>query len=114
LRGDAIENGIRLPDGTAIVAGAGARPVTGAEAVCAVRPERIRIAAATTASPTGNILEGRISKRIFAGNSSTYFVDRAGETVKVVVQNNGSERLSEGQGVVLHWDPKSTVLISRP
>ena len=114
LRGDAIEHGIRLPDGTAIVAGAGARPVTGAEAVCAVRPERIRIAAATTASPTGNILEGRISKRIFAGNSSTYFVDRAGETVKVVVQNNGSERLSEGQGVVLHWDPKSTVLISRP
>ena len=112
LRGDATENGIRLPDGTAIVAGAGAKPVIGAQAICAVRPERIRIAAAATPPASGNRIDGRISKRIFAGNSSTYFVDRAGETIKVVVQNNGGERLSEGLGVVLHWDPESTVLIS--
>ncbi|MGB3541031.1 MAG: ABC transporter ATP-binding protein [Mesorhizobium sp.] len=114
LRGDATESGIRLPDGTAITTNSGVGPAPGAKAICAVRPERIRIAAAVSRPVTGNALEGRISKRIFAGNSSTYFVDRAGKTIKVIVQNNGGERLSEGQDVVLCWDPESTVLIPAP
>ena len=60
---------------------------------------------------TGNMLRGQVSKRIFAGNSSTYFVDRAGETIKVLVRNDGSEKLAEGQDVVLRWSPESTVLL---
>ncbi|TIQ83003.1 MAG: ABC transporter ATP-binding protein, partial [Mesorhizobium sp.] len=114
FRGETTGTGIRLPDGTAIAAGAGATLAAGAKASCAVRPERIRIAAdgdgADQAQP--NTLRGRVAKRIFAGNSSTYFVDRDGQTIKVIVQNTGIERLAEGQKVVLRWSPDSTVLIA--
>ena len=112
LRGEATGSGIRLPDGTVIAAGAGGRQAARGKASCAVRPERIRIAAAGADQAGGNMLRGRVSKRIFAGNSSTYFVDRDGETIKVLVQNSGAERLAEGANVVLHWAPESTVLIS--
>ena len=44
--------------------------------------------------------------------SSTYFVDRDGETMKVLVQNSGVEKLAEGENVVLYWSPESTVLIN--
>ena len=66
---------------------------------------------ADAAPSDGNMLRGQVSKRIFAGNSSTYFVDRAGETIKVLVRNDGSRRLSEGQDVVLRWSVESTILI---
>ena len=112
LRGDATGSGIRLSDGTLITARSGADPITGT-ASCAVRPERIQIAPLATSPDRqdGNAIEGRVSKRIFAGNSSTYFVDRSGETIKVHVQNTGVDRLEEGQDVVLRWSPESTVLI---
>jgi putative spermidine/putrescine transport system ATP-binding protein len=120
LRGDATANGIRLADGTAIVAGAGAVAAHGGKASCAVRPERIRILPAPSPDAllagrgSGNMLTGRVAKRIFAGSSSTYFVQRGGESIKVLVQNSDAQRLSEGQQVVLHWSPDSTVLISQP
>ena len=114
FRGDSTGNGIRLPDGTAIAAGAGARLAAGAKASCAVRPERIRIAtdAGVPDAANANVLKGQVSKRIFAGNNSTYFVERAGQTLKVIVQNTGADRLAEGQDVVLRWSPESTVLIA--
>lgn len=86
--------------------------LAGAQASCAVRPERIRIATGAGASEgNANTLTEQVSKRIFAGNNSTYFVERAGQTLKVIVQNTGIERLAEGQDVVLCWSPESTVLI---
>ncbi len=114
FRGDATGDGIRLSDGTAIAAGAGAKLAAGAKASCAVRPERIQIAtgAGRLESANANSLKGQVSKRIFAGNNSTYFVERAGQTLKVIVQNTGAERLAEGQDVVLRWSPESTVLIA--
>ncbi|ESW94230.1 phosphonate ABC transporter ATP-binding protein [Mesorhizobium sp. LSJC280B00] len=114
LRGDSTGNGIRLPDGTAIAAGAGAKLAAGAKASCAVRPERLRIFIDAEApdAANANVLRGQVSKRIFAGNSSTYFVERAGQTLKVIVQNTGAGRLAEGQDVVLSWSPESTVLIA--
>ncbi|TIX44341.1 MAG: ABC transporter ATP-binding protein, partial [Mesorhizobium sp.] len=114
LRGNATGTGIRLPDGTGIAAGAGATLVAGMKASCAVRPERIRIAtnAGVPDRAHPNMLTGRVSKRIFAGNNSTYFVDRDGQTIKVIVQNTGIEKLAEGQEVVLRWSPESTVLIA--
>jgi spermidine/putrescine ABC transporter ATP-binding subunit len=115
LRGEATETGIRLADGTAIATAAGPKDGTGGKASCAVRPERIRIVSAADAAPSdGNMLRGRVSKRIFAGNSSTYFVDRAGETIKVLIRNDGSRRLSEGQDVALCWSVESTILIQGP
>ncbi|TGU43463.1 TOBE domain-containing protein, partial [bacterium M00.F.Ca.ET.152.01.1.1] len=84
-----------------------------AKASCAVRPERIRIStgAAKPDPADANMPTGQVSKRIFAGNNSTYFVERAGQTLKVIVQNTGADRLAEGQDVVLRWSPESTVLI---
>ncbi|MGP2490551.1 ABC transporter ATP-binding protein [Mesorhizobium sp. PUT5] len=110
LRGEATARGIRLADGTEISAGGGPRMPAGGKASCAVRPERIDIAAPGAPSDAAaNTLKGRISKRIFAGNSSTYFVDRDGATIKVNVQNRSSEHLREGDEVVLSWSPRSTV-----
>ncbi|MER9927292.1 TOBE domain-containing protein, partial [Mesorhizobium sp. M0048] len=59
-----------------------------------------------------NVLRGEVSKRIFAGNSSTYFVERGGQILKVIVQNTGADKLAEGQEVVLRWSPESTVLMA--
>ena len=114
FRGDAIGNGIKLPDGTTINAASGASVPAGARASCAVRPERIQISAGTAKFDAGNAntLKGQVSKRIFAGNNSTYFVERDGQTLKVIVQNTGAERLAEGEPVVLSWSPDSTVLIA--
>ncbi|TIV99454.1 MAG: TOBE domain-containing protein, partial [Mesorhizobium sp.] len=114
FRGDATGNGIRLPDGTAIAAASGAPVPAGARASCAVRPERIQISTGLAKPDTGNAntLEGQVSKRIFAGNNSTYFVERDGQTLKVIVQNTGADRLAEGEPVVLSWSPESTVLIA--
>jgi putative spermidine/putrescine transport system ATP-binding protein len=113
LRGDTTHDGIRLADGTPIRVASAMGLAVGAKASCAVRPERIEIAASAPASRplAANRLTGRVSKRIFAGNSSTYFVDRDGDMMKVVVLNSGQDRLGEGQDVVLGWSPESTVLI---
>ncbi|UCI09537.1 ABC transporter ATP-binding protein [Mesorhizobium sp. B1-1-8] len=114
LRGEATGTGIRLADGTAIATAADMHAVAGGEASCAVRPERIQIVPASAGTGlAGNILSGRVSKRIFAGNSSTYFVDRAGDTIKVLVKNDGSQKLVEGQDVLLRWSAESTVMIQR-
>jgi putative spermidine/putrescine transport system ATP-binding protein len=113
LRGDTTHNGIRLADGTPIRVASMKRVSAGGKASCAVRPERIEIAASGQAPQLApaNRLNGRVSKRIFAGNSSTYFVDRDGDIIKVVVLNSGQDRLGEGQDVVLRWSPESTILI---
>lgn len=119
LRGQATEAGLRLADGT-VIAGRGGRRSGSGAASCAVRPERIEISAAsappglvpsTNQMPSANTLSGRISKRIFAGNSRIYFVDWDGQSLKVHVHNDGSGTLEEGQDVVLRWSPESTVMI---
>ncbi len=69
FRGDSTGNGIRLPDGTAIAAGAGATLAAGAKASCAVRPERIRIATDAGVSDAANANDLIVGARIFAGNN---------------------------------------------
>jgi putative spermidine/putrescine transport system ATP-binding protein/spermidine/putrescine transport system ATP-binding protein len=114
LRGERTHDGIRLTDGTPITVASIKSDAAGGKASCAVRPERIEIAASPVGAPvsSANRLKGRVAKRIFAGNSSTYFVDRDGGTMKVVVLNSGQDRLGEGQEVVLKWSPESTVMIA--
>ena len=114
LRGEATDTGIRLADGTHIAARADGRTGAGGQASCAIRPERITIltAAATHLAAAGNRLTGRVSKRIFSGNSSTYFVECDSITIKVLVQNAGQSPLDEGQDVVLNWSPESTAPVS--
>ena len=112
LRGQATETGIRLGDGTEIVTRLNSMVRMTDKVSCAVRPERITILPASAAvSTTGNRLAGRVSKRIFAGDSSTYFIERDGQTIKVLVQNAGQILFDEGQDIGLTWSPESTVLI---
>lgn len=112
LRGEATDMGIRMSDGSSITVRTPPRHASGS-ASCAVRPERIEIAAdAATLRPAGgNMLAGRIVKRIFAGNSRTYLIDLKGATIKVLVHNSGSAPLAEGADVVLRWSPESTVMV---
>ncbi|MBL8584635.1 MAG: ABC transporter ATP-binding protein [Rhizobiaceae bacterium] len=114
LPGTAEGNGLRLADGTLVAARSTVLPAQGRAASCAVRPERIAILPAAVAMLDGkeNSLAGCVAKRIFAGSVSTYFVDCAGQTVKVLVQNAGQPRLGEGDDVVLRWSPESTVLFA--
>ncbi|WP_282606083.1 ABC transporter ATP-binding protein [Pelagibius sp. Alg239-R121] len=113
LRGKASEEGIELGDGTVIrCCNAGHNPA--ANSSCAVRPERIRIEAAESpeASSGENRLKARVTKRIFAGNSTTYFLDRDGQTLKVLVQNSGGESVADGADVMLYWPAESSVLVA--
>ena len=102
----------RLTDGsvvrTATVGSAG--PIQS----CAIRPERIEIrpAGQAVASEAVNTLSGIVTKRIFAGNSSTYFVDCRGQQVKVFVQNATTSRWQEGDAVDLSWPVEHTLLVS--
>ena len=115
LRGKRCESGISLAGGAQILAGNGTGGPAEGDAICAVRPERISIAAAGSLPPSGrNALQGRVVRRVFAGNSSTYFVERDGQVLKVLVQNRDGERLAEGQDVWLSWSPESTVMIGSP
>lgn len=113
LRGVPDAGGLRLPGGTLIRAGTGADTAAG-EAVCAVRPERIEIAPAAgegTAAGDENTLRGRISRCLFSGSTSTYFVDCGAFAMTVVVQNRSTGKLDEGTEVVLRWPPDSTVML---
>jgi ABC-type Fe3+/spermidine/putrescine transport system ATPase subunit len=112
LRGRAAAGGIELADGTRIAARAAQAGTLAGASLCAVRPERITILPQDATVPAGgNRLAGRVVRRVFAGNSSTYYVDSQGTTIKVLVQNAGQQRLKEGQDAVLAWSPDSTVLL---
>lgn len=112
LRGDLTPDGLRLADGTLISVRTDQQVRPNGKASFAIRPERIEIAATgSSGAHSGNELKGRVSQRIFAGNSTTYFVERRGEIIKVLVQNDGTPRVAEGEDVSLRWAPESTVLI---
>ena len=114
LRGKAADGGIRLDDGT-LIRCRNADAGSGGQARCAVRPERIRVEAAGEApasSDQENLLRARVTRRIFAGNSTTYFLERQGETLKVLAQNLGDGSLDDGAEVTLRWRPDSTVLLN--
>lgn len=113
LRGKAASGGLMLDDGTLIRCRNAGGGGDGA-ASCAVRPERILIrdsGEADAAPEEENLLRARVTRRIFAGNSMTYFLDRGGETLKVLTQNTGDASLADGAEVTLHWRPDSTVLL---
>ncbi len=115
LRGEATDTGIRLSDGTVIIAQTRPKSVSGLLS-CAIRPERIRISPIGAPSPAEgelvNAVHGRIIQRVFAGNSRTYMVEREGEILKVLVQSSGATPLKEGEEAILRWSPQSTVIVS--
>ncbi|HEV7253031.1 MAG TPA: ABC transporter ATP-binding protein [Mesorhizobium sp.] len=112
LRGQAEGNAIRLADGT-LIALAGPAEGPGPAAACAVRPERIRLVAATSPAPAGrlNRLAGRVEKRIFSGASRTYFVETVAGSLRALVQSGGEAPFGEGEAVILDWPPESTIAV---
>ncbi len=112
LAGTSRHGSVELADGTRLAA---ARPpgAEGAPAVCAVRPEKILLAAESGGppSPGANALSARVVSHVFAGRSLTYLLDWHGQTLKVFVQNRDAEVIPEGTAVRLTWAPGDTIVV---
>jgi spermidine/putrescine transport system ATP-binding protein len=87
-----------------------------AEAVrLAVRPEKIRLGHEADAGAR-NTFPGRVRNAVYLGASTNYFVELvSGERVVVNVPNarpgSAAGRLAAGEGVVVAWDPESTLIL---
>jgi putative spermidine/putrescine transport system ATP-binding protein/spermidine/putrescine transport system ATP-binding protein len=97
-----------LPDGTIIKIGdtEGLRPDEALQ--CAMRPERMRIVA-EGAGMLDNSVRGKIIRRVFAGVSTTVFVDCDVAPMRVIVPNSGIEFLRDGAEVTLTWSKESAI-----
>jgi spermidine/putrescine transport system ATP-binding protein len=110
------ENGLRL---TGTITDEGARPSAGTPVHVAVRPERIRVEAASSASApaTGwTRIEGRIRQGTYLGDQTEFRVatDVVGEVV-ARRQNAGGNESSAGVGpgdaVVLRWEDSANLIL---
>ena len=75
---------------------------------CLIRPEQVRIAGENDGG-TGNRLEGRITRRLFAGNWTTVFVDYQGKTIRVGQANTDFLKLEDGSKVTLAFSGSNTI-----
>ncbi|MGC4023785.1 MAG: ABC transporter ATP-binding protein [Mesorhizobium sp.] len=106
LAGTPTDIGLKLANGTVIAL----RDSHDRASSCAVRPERIRLMAGNAPSDgSENSLRGKVTRRIFGGNSTTYFVQAADHSIKVFVQNDGAIQPDVGEVVNLIWSQASTV-----
>jgi putative spermidine/putrescine transport system ATP-binding protein/spermidine/putrescine transport system ATP-binding protein len=105
--GDAVT----LKDGTLIKTAHGASMRAGEKVQCAVRPERMQILGAGAAA-SDNAIQGRVIRRLFAGVSSTLFVEALGSETRVVVPNSGAGTLRDGENVTLTWSKESTIPVA--
>jgi spermidine/putrescine ABC transporter ATP-binding subunit len=96
-----------MADGTKIaVTGAeGRKP--GEAMQCAIRPERMRLESGIAAT-SENALTGRISRKIFSGVHSTFYIDASGRQVRVVVPNSSGDRFDDHDQVTVMWSAEST------
>ena len=76
-----------------------------------VRPEKLRLAAAETAAPAGNVLRGHVTDASYLGVMTQYVVHADGADLTVVAQNTGGglETLGPGREVVVSWEPHAHV-----
>jgi spermidine/putrescine transport system ATP-binding protein len=88
-------------------------PAAGAEAVVAVRPEKMTITAPNAAlQDADNHLQATIRTVIYAGAASTYLLETtAGLPLKVFMQNRESASFPEGMAVTVSWSPVHSILI---
>ena len=110
LKGTVIDGALRLSDGTLIRTGA-PLPATGAAAMVAVRPEKMRIDAAGKAGDGAeNRLSARIDHVIYAGPALTYALTASdGTALKIFAQNSTGAIHAEGSDVSLVWQPAHTI-----
>ncbi len=110
LKGTVADGALRLSDGTLIRTGA-PLPATGAAAMVAVRPEKMRIVAADGAGDGAeNRLSARIDHVIYAGPALTYALTASdGTALKIFAQNSTGAIHAEGSDVSLVWQPAHTI-----
>jgi spermidine/putrescine transport system ATP-binding protein len=111
---------VTLAGGTQIrVSSKAGQCVPGQTVVIGVRPEKLRISAATSAASSDtNTLEGSVVDASYVGVSTQYTV-RVGDSHEITayaqnVETSGlSEQLSAGERVRLTWKPQHTFVIQR-
>ena len=100
---------LRLADGAVLEAAAGPGQGTdGDSGCCLVRPEQVSILGPDEGGHD-NRLEGRIIRKLFAGNWTTVFIDYRGRTIRVGQANTGLHKLEEGAKVALAFSRENTI-----
>ncbi len=100
---------LRLDDGTVLKTATALGPGKDGDAgCCLVRPEQMSIQGGE-GSDRENQLEGRIIRKLFAGNWTTVFIDYRGRTIRVGQANTGLQNLEEGARVTLRFTGENTV-----
>jgi putative spermidine/putrescine transport system ATP-binding protein len=105
---------VRGPSGTAL-RGRTREPVEPGETVTlAVRPERMRLAAA--GGSRANQAKGRVGEVIFKGASTRYYVWLAEDCRCAVEQQNASDEGTTGRGedVVVEWTAEDCLVLREP
>jgi spermidine/putrescine transport system ATP-binding protein len=95
-----------------------ARPELGSPVLVSVRPEQIRLAAATGDLPNGVAFrtEARVLNRIFLGEQTEYLVvhDRLGEfMVRSPRHGNAATAFEIGDKVAVGWPPDAALILTR-
>ncbi|MAU94948.1 MAG: spermidine/putrescine ABC transporter ATP-binding protein [Fulvimarina sp.] len=110
LSGEVSGGRLQLDATTAIALPQGTNAAPG-RLRCAIRPERVRIAAAPTGvnGDRAGQLRGTVVRRLFSGSASTYFVDCTGREMKAIVQRGGGADIVVGSPVALDWDPADLI-----
>ena len=84
----------------------------GCPVTIAVRPEKMQLVTGSKAvAPDLNVIEARITQRVYAGPSLTYLLDWNGMEMKVFVQNRGQEQARTGSLVRVVWSPDHTAVL---
>jgi spermidine/putrescine transport system ATP-binding protein len=96
----------------------GARPARGAAVLLSVRPEQIRLAAATGDLPNGVAFraEARVLNRIFLGEQTEYLVahERLGEfMVRSPRQGKAMTAYEIGDQVAVGWPPDAALILGK-
>lgn len=103
-----IEGGwLQLGDGTRIGLPDGVTRTSG-PLRCALRPEHVRISPFTGDETLGQ-MHGTITRRLFSGSASTYFVDCRDREMKVIVPRGAGDRIEIDAPVTLEWDARRLV-----
>src|SRR5262249_5516950 len=99
---------MRLGEGERLAVHATPETTRGSTVRVAVRPERIRVAAAGDAAPVGgSLVRGTIAEIVFLGPLTQFHVDTAaGRLVSYRMADDAAARLREGGPVVLTWAPE--------
>ncbi|MGE0009067.1 MAG: ABC transporter ATP-binding protein [Parvibaculaceae bacterium] len=95
-----------------------ARPAPGSSVLVSVRPEQIRLAAATRDLPNGVAFraEARVLNRIFLGEQTEYLVahERLGEfMVRSPRQGNAATAFEIGDRVAVGWPPDAALILGK-